>query len=81
MADAVDRLQPAIASSLGMSLSICASDLLRRHGAFVRRIRTEGGQVHILVELGVADLDGFALLPETSKALGELGITIEFMCA
>jgi hypothetical protein len=45
----------------------------------LRRIRSEGGEVALLVT--IYSVDSFSLAPAVSKVLGELGITIEFELA
>ena len=42
----------------------------------LRRIRSEGGEVALLVTL--YSVDSFSLTPAVSQALGELGVAVEF---
>lgn len=52
--------------------------LLRRHAAFIHRLRSEGGEVSLLIELSAKRARGFTLTPEVSRTLSELGIAIDF---
>jgi len=64
--------------SLGWALSLCARRFFSVHGALLRRIRTEGGQVSVLVTVSAPEASGFSLSPEVSRVFSELGIALEF---
>jgi hypothetical protein len=66
------------ANVLEVALSLCTALFLRTHAAFFRRIRSDGGQVRLLVSLSPKAVRGFMIAPDTGRALHELGITIEF---
>jgi hypothetical protein len=64
--------------SLGWALSVCALRFFNVHGPLLRRIRTEGGQVSMLVTISTTDVGSFSLAPEVSRVFSELGIALEF---
>jgi hypothetical protein len=64
--------------SFAWALSLSATWFFHSHATLLRRIRSEGGQVSLLVALPTGELSGFSLVPEASRVFGELGITIEF---
>jgi hypothetical protein len=68
----------AMSRSLGWALSLCAVRFISVHGPLLRRIRTEGGQVSVLVTISAADASSFSLVPEVSRVFSELGIALEF---
>jgi hypothetical protein len=53
-------------------------EVLHLHAELLRRIRSEGGEISLLVALSIGELSGFSLVPEVSRVFGEFGITIEF---
>jgi hypothetical protein len=68
----------AVSQNLGWALSFHATHVLRTNAALLERIRSEGGQVSLLVTLSPAEVDSFSLTPEVSRIFSHLGITIEF---
>lgn len=72
------REQDVVIPSLGLSLSMCAMRFFSRHAQLLRRIRTEGGQVSLLVTISTAEASSFSLVPEVSRVFSELGIALEF---
>jgi hypothetical protein len=64
--------------SLGITLSMCATLFLRAHKDFLRRVQSDGGEVSLIVEVSAPNVPGFKLTPQTSRALSDLGITVEF---
>ena len=72
------ELGKSVIRNLGWALSLSATRLLRTNAALLERIRTEGGQVSLLVALSPTAVDSFSLAPEVSRMFSELGITIEF---
>lgn len=68
----------ALSCSLGWALSLCALRFFSVHAPLLRRIRTEGGQVSVLVTISTADASSFSLMPEVSRVFSELGIALEF---
>ncbi len=63
---------------LGRALLACAQRFLRPHVEFLRRLKTEGGEVRLLVEVNTAVVDGFTLTPELGREIHSLGIPIDF---
>jgi hypothetical protein len=72
------RMNAAVTKSLGWALALCATRFGRAHAEFLRRIRSDGGQVSLLVALTPEVVSSFNLSPEVSRIFGELGITLEF---
>jgi hypothetical protein len=60
------------------ALSLCMTQLSRRHTAFFNRIVAEGGQIGLLVEVAADAVRSFAITPVISRALADLGIALEF---
>jgi hypothetical protein len=50
----------------------------KSHGVLLHRIRSEGGEIGLLVTLSPEEVSSFNLVPEVSRICGELGITLEF---
>jgi hypothetical protein len=73
-----ERLQAATVESLTLALDALVVGFMRTHGEFIRRIQSEEGQVSLLVELSTRALSGFALSPQFSRTISDLGIAIEF---
>jgi hypothetical protein len=73
---AARELRKSATHSLGWALSFSARRLLRAKGLF-ERIRSEGGQVSVLISLSPS-LESFTLSPDISRIFSELGITLEF---
>ena len=65
-------------NSFGWALSLCATWVFHSHAEFLRRIRSDGGQISLLVALSTGEVGSFSLSPDASRAFGELGITVEF---
>lgn len=63
--------------TLDLALVRCAY-LLRRHAAFLRRVKTEGGDVSLLVALSTEAVSGFSLTPQCAGALHALGVGVDF---
>ena len=72
----VKEIRKSTTHSLGWALSLIARRFLRAKAVF-ERIRTEGGEVSVLVALSPA-LVSFTLPPDVSRMFSELGITLEF---
>jgi hypothetical protein len=65
--------------NLSWALTLGCTWFFKTHADLLRRIRSEGGEVALLVT--TYSTDSFSLAPVVSKVLGELGITIEFELA
>jgi hypothetical protein len=68
----------AATKNLGWALAFSAGRFCNAHAEILRRIRSEGGEVTLLVTTYSAEAGSFTLAPETSQLFGELGIAIEF---
>jgi hypothetical protein len=73
-----ERLRAVVMDSLGMALTLAASQFLRAHGEFFRRLQSEGGDVGLIVELPAASALSFTLTPQVARVLSDLGIGIDF---
>ncbi len=70
----------ATTTSLTWALSLSTLRLFNTHAALLRRIRSEGGQVTLLVAI-YSSAGSFTLASETSQVFGNLGIAVEFELA
>jgi hypothetical protein len=75
---AQERLGDAATKSFGWALSLSATRFCHLHADLLRRIRSEGGQISLLVALSAGEVSSFSLVPEVSRIFGEFGITVEF---
>lgn len=73
-----ERLQTGTMESLTLALDALVAGFLRTHSEFIRRVQSEDGQVSLLVELSTHTLSGFALSPQFSRAISDLGVAVEF---
>jgi hypothetical protein len=64
--------------TLTWAISLSTTRVLCKHAEFLRRIRSEGGQVSLLVSISEGAISSFMVPPEASQAFGDWGITIEF---
>jgi hypothetical protein len=72
------RQLAATTKSLNWALNLRTSRFLHTHADFLRRIRSEGGNVAFLVTIYTGEASTFTLAPEVSQILGNLGIAVEF---
>jgi hypothetical protein len=72
------HIDAAVARNLTWALSLCAVRLSKLHGSLLQQIRSEGGEISLLVTLSPTAASSFNLAPEVSRICGELGITLEF---
>jgi len=77
-ASAHKNMGAAAARSLGLALSLSAMRLRSAHALLLNRIRSEGGQVSLLVALFPAAMSGFSLTADVSRIFSELGVALEF---
>jgi hypothetical protein len=75
---AKEKLAESVSRSLELTLAKITRTWVRTHAALFERIRTESGQVSLLVSLSPKAVDSFSLTPEVTRIFGELGITVEF---
>lgn len=67
--------------TLSWALSLGCARLFKMHERFLRRVRSEGGDIALLVTIFSTEIGSFTLPSETSRFLGELGIVLEFELA
>jgi hypothetical protein len=77
-ATAQKHMDATVARNLTWALSLCTVHLSKLHGALLQKIRSEGGEISLLVTLSPTAASSFNLAPEVSRICGELGITLEF---
>jgi hypothetical protein len=75
------RQLAAVSNTLSWALSLSAGRFLKAHADLLRRVRSEGGDVTLLVTICGGEVGSFTLAPEVSLMLGELGIAVEFELA
>ena len=75
---AQERLGAAAIKSFDWALSLSASRFFHLHAALLRRVRSEGGHISLIVALSTSEVSSFSLVPEVSRAFGEFGVTVEF---
>ena len=68
----------AVSNSLSWALCLRTSRVLKANADLLRRVRSEGGDVTLLVMICSGEVSSFTLAPEASQMFGELGITVEF---
>ena len=73
-----EYIDAAIARNLTGALSLCAIRLGKTHAELLRTLRSEGGEISLLVTLSPAAVNTFSLEPGVSRMFGEIGITLEF---
>jgi hypothetical protein len=73
-----EHIDAAIARNLTGALGLCAMGFTKTHAQLLRTIRSEGGEISLLVTLSPAAVNTFSLQPEVSRMFGEIGITLEF---
>jgi hypothetical protein len=75
---AAEHLRATATNSFAWALSLSATRFFRLHTELLRRLQSGGGQVSLLVALSASEVGSFSLLPDVSRAFGDLGITVEF---
>lgn len=75
---AAEHLRATATNSFSWALSLSTTRFFHLHAELLRRIRSEGGQVSLLVALSASEVGSFSLVPEVSRAFAEFGITVEF---
>jgi hypothetical protein len=73
-----EHIDAAIARNLTGALGLCAIRFAKTHAELLRTIRSEGGEISLLVTLSPTAMNTFSLQPEVSRMFGEVGITLEF---
>lgn len=73
-----NMVESALARNLAGALGLCAVRFNKAHADLLHAIRSEGGEISLLVTLSATAVSNFSLAPQTSRMFGELGITLEF---
>jgi hypothetical protein len=76
-----ERQLEAARKSLTWTLSLTCIRVLKTHADLLRRIRSDGGEITLLVTIFGSEVGSFSLLPEASKVFGDLGVGLEFELA
>ena len=71
-------IDAAVTQSLAWALGLCAVRFSKAHTEFLNTIRSEGGEISLLVTLSSTEASSFILQPHVSRIFGELGIALEF---
>ena len=72
------HIDAAIARNLTGALGLCAMRFTKSHLELLQTIRSEGGEISLLVTLSPAAVNTFSLQPQISRIFGDIGITLEF---
>jgi hypothetical protein len=75
------HIDAAVASNLTWALSLCVVRLSKLPGSPLHKIRSDGGEISLLVTLSPTAVSSFTLAPEVSRMFGEMGVTLEFELA
>jgi hypothetical protein len=73
-----EHIDAVIVRNLSGALGLCAARLNKAHAKFLHTIRSEGGEISLLVTLFSTAVSTFSLPPQIGRMFGELGITLEF---
>jgi hypothetical protein len=76
-----EHINAAIALNLSGALGLCAARFNKAHAAWLHTIRSEGGEISLLVTISPTNMSSFSLPPQVSRLFGELGVTLEFELA
>jgi len=71
-------IDTAVARNLAWALGLCAVRFSKAHTELLHTIRTDGGEISLLVTLSASEVSSFSLQPHVSRLFGELGIALEF---
>jgi hypothetical protein len=71
-------MDTAVARNLAWALGLCAVRFSKAHTELLQTIRSEGGEISLLVTLSSTAVSSFSLQPHVSRIFGELGIALEF---
>jgi hypothetical protein len=75
------HIDAAIARNLTWALSLCVVRLSKLPGSPLHKIRSDGGEISLLVTLSPTAVSSFSLAPAVTRIFGELGVTLEFELA
>jgi len=71
-------IDAAIVRNLASALGLCAARFSKAHTELLNKIRSEGGEISLLVTLSASAVSSFSLQPHVSRLFGELGMALEF---
>jgi hypothetical protein len=71
-------IDDAVTRNLSGALGLCAVRFHTAHAALLQTIRSEGGEISLLVTLSPTAVNTLSLPPQVSRMFGERGITLEF---
>jgi len=72
------HIDAAVARNITWALSLCVARLSKLHCAPLHKIRSDGGEISLLVTISPTVVSSFSLAPEVSRMFGEMGIALEF---
>jgi hypothetical protein len=75
------HIDAAVARNLTWALSLCVVRLSKLPGSPLHKIRSDGGEISLLVTLSPTAVSSFSLAPAVTRLFGELGVTLEFELA
>jgi hypothetical protein len=73
-----EHIEAAIVRNLSGALGLWAARFNKVHAALLQTIRSEGGEISLLVTLSPTAVETFNLPPQVSRMFGDLGIALEF---
>jgi hypothetical protein len=71
-------IDTAVARNLAWALGLWAVRFNKAHASWLQTIRSEGGEISLLVTLSSTAVNTFSLRPQVSRMFGEMGVTLEF---
>ena len=71
-------IDSAVNQNLAWALGLCAVRFNKAHSTLLHAIRSEGGEIALLVTLSGTAMSSFSIPPQVSRTFGELGIALEF---
>jgi hypothetical protein len=73
-----NMIDAAVARNLAWALGLSATRFHKAHTALLQTIRSEGGEISLLVTISPTAMNSFSLPPQVSRMFGEMGRTLEF---
>jgi hypothetical protein len=74
-------IDSGVSLNLAWALGLCAARFNKAYAGLLHTIRSEGGEISLLVTLSSTAAHTFSLPPQVSRIFGELGVTLEFEMA
>jgi hypothetical protein len=71
-------IDAAVTRNVTWALGLCAARFSKAHTELLHTIRSDGGEISLLVTLSSSAISSFSLQPHVSRIFGELGIALEF---